>query len=129
MTERITIKQCHAVYIACVSLLRHLQFTIREKKHEGCLTPQLYRRLWTSAMLCHGFTVTMKDSIAYLVDLPEHRLREFNMPRFGHLWAHTYTLAPKPGAPLDLIEVSCLTSHIHALFSPSSSATVRQPLC
>lgn len=106
MTECITIKQRNSVYAACVALLRHLQYAIREKKDEVALNQQLYRRLWTSAMLCHGFTVTMKDNIAYMVDLAEDRLREFNMPRFSNLWVHTYTFVPKPGTPLDVIEVS-----------------------
>lgn len=99
-------KQREAVYSTCVSLLRYLQFAIRERKNESCLTPQLYRRLWTSAMLCHGFTVTMKDSIAWMVNLDEQHQYEFNMPRFGDMWVHTYTLVPKPGTPLDVIEVS-----------------------
>lgn len=106
MTNYITIKQRHSIYAACVALIRHLQYDLREKKFEECLTEQLYKRLWTSAMLCHGFTVTMKDSIGYIVGLPEDRMREFNMPRFGNLWTHAYTITPKPGIPLDVLEVS-----------------------
>lgn len=105
-TEYITIKQRHSVYSACIKLLSLLQLAIRERKHDGCLTQQLFKRLWTSAMLCHGFTVTMKDNIAFQVGLPDDRLREFNMPRFANMWVHSYTLAPKPGTPLDVLEVS-----------------------
>lgn len=104
--ESITIKQRHSIYNACIKLLRLLQQAIKEKKNDGHLTEQLLRRLWTSAMLCHGFTVTMKDNIAFQVGLPDDRLREFNMPRFANMWVHSYTLAPKPGTPLDVLEVS-----------------------
>lgn len=116
MTDRITVRQRHAVFEACVSLLRCLQWAMKEKRHDDILTPQLYRRLWTSAMLCHGFTITMRDSIAYIVDLPESRMREFNMPRFGNMWLHIYTLVPKPGSPLDLIEVCFLRFLNHARY-------------
>ncbi|KAI3399523.1 hypothetical protein diail_6545 [Diaporthe ilicicola] len=103
-TEYITIKQRHSVYSACIQLLRLLQNAVRERKNEDHLTEQLLKRLWTSAMLCHGFTVTMKDNIAYQVGLSEDRLREFNMPRFANMWVHAYTLCPKPGTPLDVLE-------------------------
>lgn len=107
-TDCITIKQRFSVYNACLQLIRLLQQSIKEGKNEEHLTPQLLKRLWTSALLCHGFTVTQRDDIAYLVGLPENRLREFNMPRFSELWVHTYTLCPKPGTPLDMIEVCVL---------------------
>lgn len=116
MTARITVRQRHAVFEACVSLIRSLQLAMSKRKDEGVLTPQLYRRLWTSAMLCHGFTITMKDSIAYIVGMPEDQMREFNMPRFGNMWLHVYSLVPKPGTPLDLIEVSFLASLPCCLF-------------
>ncbi|KUI57034.1 hypothetical protein VP1G_04374 [Cytospora mali] len=103
-TECITIKQRYSIYNACIKLLRNLQHAIRGKKNDGFLTEQLFRRLWTAAMLCHGFTVTMKDNIAFQVELPDDRLREFNMPRFANMWVHSYTLAPKPGTPLDVLE-------------------------
>lgn len=105
-TECITIKQRHSVYSACAKLLRLLEYAIKEHKNDGFLTQQLFQRLWTAAMLCHGFTVTMKDNIAFQVGLPDDRLREFNMPRFANMWVHSYTLAPKPGTPLDVLEVS-----------------------
>ncbi|ROW07108.1 hypothetical protein VPNG_07358 [Cytospora leucostoma] len=103
-TDCITIKQRHSVYNACAKLLRLLQFAIKEQKNDGFLTQQLLKRLWTAAMLCHGFTVAMKDNIAFQVGLPDDRLREFNMPRFANMWVHSYTLAPKPGTPLDILE-------------------------
>ncbi|KAG8160882.1 hypothetical protein KVR01_009146 [Diaporthe batatas] len=103
-TDCITIKQRHAVYNACIQLIRLLQHSINDRKNEEHLTPQLLKRLWTSAMLCHGFTVTQRDDIAYVAGIPENRLREFNMPRFAEKWVHAYTLCPKPGTPLDMIE-------------------------
>lgn len=104
-TDCITIKQRYSVYSACIQLIRLLQHAIKEKKNEDHLTAQLLKRLWTSAMLCHGFTVTMRDNIAYQAEIPEDRLREFNMPRFANMWVHAYTLCPKPGTPLDVLEV------------------------
>lgn len=132
-TDCITIKQRHSVYSACIQLIRLLQHAIKERKDEEHLTSQLLKRLWTSAMLCHGFTVTMRDNIAYQVDIPEDRLREFNMPRFANMWVHAYTLCPKPGTPLDVLEVciflspfpppnnvaTLLTRAIHSTTSPS----------
>ncbi|KAL1862751.1 hypothetical protein Daus18300_008395 [Diaporthe australafricana] len=103
-TENITIKQRHSVYTSCIQLIRLLQHAVKERKDEDHLTEQLLKRLWTSAMLCHGFTVTMKDNIAYQVGLSEDRLRELNMPRFANMWVHAYTMCPKPGTPLDVLE-------------------------
>lgn len=118
-TDCITIKQRYSVYSACIQLIRLLQHAIKERKNEEHLTPQLLKRLWTSAMLCHGFTVTMRDNIAFQVDIPEERLREFNMPRFANMWVHAYTLCPKPGTPLDVLEVC-------ALFFPFAIPPIQQ---
>lgn len=107
-TDCITIKQRHSIFNACVQLIRLLQNALKDGKNEEHLTQVLLKRLWTSAMLCHGFTVTMRDSIAYLADIPDHRLREFNMPRFADMWVHAYTLCPKPDTPLDVLEVCCI---------------------
>lgn len=106
MAEYITIQQRHAVYKAVLALITRLQGDLRLGKFEEYLTEQLYRRLWTSAMLCDGFTVTMKDNIAYTVGLSEEQMRGFNMPRYANLWSHQYTMVPKVGTPLDVIEVS-----------------------
>lgn len=106
MAEHITMRQRHAVYKAVIALICRLQNDMRLRRFEEHLTEQLYRRLWTSAMLCDGLTVTMKDDVAYVVGLSDERMREFNMPRFANFWVHQYTMAPKPGTPLDVIEVS-----------------------
>lgn len=106
MAEHITIRQRHAVYKAVLALVTRLQGDLRAGKFEEHLTEQLYKRLWTSAMLCDGLTVTMKDNIAFTVGLSEEQMRGFNMPRYANLWSHQYTMAPKFGIPLDVIEVS-----------------------
>jgi hypothetical protein len=115
-TENITIKQRYSVYNACIQLIRLLQHSIKERRNEEHLTPQLLKRLTTAAMLCHGFTVMQKDNIAYLANIPENRLREFNMPRFADMWVHSYTLCPKPGTPLDVLEVCIPLSPIPFFF-------------
>lgn len=107
-TDCITIQQRYSVYNACYQLIGLLQHSINEKKNQEHLTPQLLKRLSTSAMLCHGFTINQKDNIAYAAGIPENRMREFNMPRFPERWVHSYTLCPKPGTPLDMIEVCVL---------------------
>ncbi|KAL1846485.1 hypothetical protein VTK73DRAFT_280 [Phialemonium thermophilum] len=103
MTDHITMHQRHSVYRATVDLIRLLQMAIRDGRHAS-LTPQLLKRLHTAAMLCPGFTVTMKDSIAYLVCLSDEDQRGFNQPRFADCWRHAYTLAPKPDMPIDVLE-------------------------
>ncbi|KAJ9155346.1 RNA recognition, RNP-1 [Pleurostoma richardsiae] len=104
MSEYITIRQRHAVYSACVDLLELLKKAMHDGKHEACLTPQLYKRLWTAAMLCPGFTVLQKDNIAFVVGLDDQQQREFNQPRFANSWVHQYSVAPKPNIPLDVLE-------------------------
>lgn len=106
MAELVTIKQRYAMYKSTLELIRMLQLAVNYKRDET-LTVQLLRRLVTAAMLCPGFTVTMKDDIAYVANLDEFDQRDFNQPRFADSWCHAYTLAPKPGIPLDVLEVSC----------------------
>jgi hypothetical protein len=99
-------RQRYSVYKATVQLIKLLQGAIRDRRNDQVLTPQLLRRLYTAAMLCPGFTVTMKDDIAYLIGLDEMSEMGFNQPRFGDCWRHAYALAPKPGLPIDVLEVS-----------------------
>lgn len=105
-TDHITVFQRQSIYDATIRLIKNLQKQIRYKNNLYLLNEQLLERLWVSAMLCHGFTVTMKDNIAYCVNLSAERMRDFNMPRFPELWVHTHSLVPKPGAPLDVLEAS-----------------------
>lgn len=105
MAEHITIRQRYAVYKAVIALITRLKADLRARKFEENLTEQLYKRLWTSALLCDGLSVVQKDDVAFLVGLSEETMRDFNLPRQANLWSHQWTMAPKPGAPLDVIEV------------------------
>lgn len=105
MSEYITFHQRYSVFRATTSLIRLLQQAIGEQRNLEVLNNQLLKRLYTAAMLCPGFTVQMKDDVAYLVDLSDlQQQREFNQPRFPDSWVHTYALCPKPGTSLDVIE-------------------------
>lgn len=48
----------------------------------------------------------MKDDIAFLATLSDLEGRGFNQPRFASCWRHQYSIAPKAGIPLDVLEVS-----------------------
>jgi hypothetical protein len=106
MTGHITIYQRYTIYKATIDLIRTLTASVSEKRDEVNLSPQLLKRLVAAAMTCPGFTVLQKDDIAYITDMPEMEQRSFGQPRFGHMWRHQYALAPKPGVPLDVVEVS-----------------------
>ncbi|PFH62916.1 hypothetical protein XA68_11235 [Ophiocordyceps unilateralis] len=103
-TDRITVSQRHAMYIATERLLQVLS----DKVKRGCdavnLTQQLLTRLTNAALACPGFTPLMKDNIAWLLNVPEAEQRFYGQPRYANSWRHQYSLAPKPGTPLDLIE-------------------------
>ncbi|POR35064.1 Uncharacterized protein TPAR_04750 [Tolypocladium paradoxum] len=100
-TDRISISQRHAMYIATERLLQVLS----EKVNRGCdhinLTAQLQTRLTNAALACPGFTPLMKDNLAWLLNIPEAEQRFYGQPRYAYSWRHQYSLAPKPGAPLD----------------------------
>jgi len=104
-TELITVRQRYSVFRACLELVRLLQKSIRDRRHND-LNGMLLKRLVTAGMLCPGFTVLMKDSIAYQAGLTDMDIRSFNQPRFANMWVHQYALAPKPDTPLDMLEVS-----------------------
>ena len=109
MSGYITVRQRYAVYKATVDLIRLLQTAIKDHRQEQQLTPQLLKRLYIAGMLCPGFTATMKDDIAYMVGLSDETQQGFNQPRFADCWRHAYSLAPKPGIPLDVLEVRIST--------------------
>lgn len=113
-TELITIKTRSQIYETVVELLKILQRAIADKKSENRLTPQLFNRLAKSAMLCPGFTPLMKDNVAVLANISEEEAcLGYNQPRFANMWLHQYGLVVRPGAPLDVLEVSsalCLPS-------------------
>jgi len=104
--EMITIRQRESVFKSCLDLIRHLQHLIEMRRDPDKLTPQLLKRLVTTAMQCPGFTILQKDNIAYQVSFDDPKTREYNQPRFANSWLHQYSVAPKPGTPLDVIEVS-----------------------
>ncbi|KAJ4417183.1 hypothetical protein N0V82_006305 [Gnomoniopsis sp. IMI 355080] len=104
MTDHITVHERYSMFDATVRLITSLQKHIKFSNNVYLLNKQLLDRLTISAMMCHGFTVTQKDDIAYLVEMSEERMRDFNMPSFASKWNHTFSLVPKPGTPLDVLE-------------------------
>ncbi|OAQ60636.1 RNA recognition, RNP-1 [Pochonia chlamydosporia 170] len=104
VTDRITISQRQAIFKATCELARLLSRSIHKQDDPVNLTTQLYRRLVTTAMKCPGFTPLMKDDIACLAGLSEMDERRYNQPRFANSWRHQYSIAPKPGMPLDVLE-------------------------
>ncbi|PHH88238.1 hypothetical protein CDD83_7787 [Cordyceps sp. RAO-2017] len=103
-TERITISQRHAMYIATERLLQVLTDKINRRSDPVNMNRQLQGRLLKAALACPGFTPLMKDNLSWMLHVPEAEQRFYGQPRYAHAWLHQYSLAPKPGAPLDLIE-------------------------
>ena len=106
MTGLITVRQRQAVYKACIDLVKLLQDTIKGGRNQESLTKQLLKRVTNAAMMCPGFTILMKDNIAWEAGLTDKELHEFGLPRFANCWTHQWTLAPRVGTPFDVIEVS-----------------------
>ncbi|KAI0403589.1 hypothetical protein F4802DRAFT_598983 [Xylaria palmicola] len=118
MAEHITIKERHAVYEATERIIRALVSKISSQKEKAKsrtakeeeggegerLTPQLLRRLVTSAMLCPGFSVVQKHNIACVAGISPEEAKTFNQPRFPDSWRHQWTLMPKPNIPYDVLE-------------------------
>lgn len=118
MAQQITIKQRHSVYEASMKMIGVLQGKIKSRDRENIkdrgrednkeaerLTRQLFDRLVASAMLCPGFSVVQKHNIATIAGLTKTQSREFNQPRFPDSWRHQWTLVPKAGMPIDVLEV------------------------
>jgi hypothetical protein len=112
-TGYITIKQRHMIFEACRKMVNHLHHVLlaKESRIVGVdrLTQRLMRRFVTTCMLCPGFTVVQKDSIACLAGLEEKDIFQFNMPRSASSWRHLYALGPKPNIPHDVLEVRNVT--------------------
>ncbi|KAI1803706.1 hypothetical protein F4811DRAFT_571866 [Daldinia bambusicola] len=111
LTERITIRERHYIYDTTFKMVQYLKELLErgmmrrgQKPDYNRLTKQLLNRLVKAAMLCPGFTVSQKDNIAYVANLSELDLREYNQPRFAERWCHQYALSVKPGVPLDVVE-------------------------
>lgn len=104
-TDCITMSQRHAVYIGTERLLSVLSDKVSRGVDPVNLGAQLQTRLVNAALACPGFTPLMKDNISWLLNISEADQRFFGQPLFAHSWRHQYSLAPKPGIPLDVIEV------------------------
>lgn len=109
----ITISQRNAMHKATMDMIRVLKSTItrmvlEQQYDQQELNSKLLMRLGRAAMTCPGFSVTMKDDIAYIMGFTDAQQREFGQPLFGDRWIHLFTLIPKPSFPLDVVEVSRL---------------------
>ncbi|KAM4061229.1 RNA recognition, RNP-1 [Hirsutella rhossiliensis] len=103
-TDCVTISQRHAVYIGTERLLSVLSDKVSRGVDPVNLGAQLQTRMVNAALACPGFTPLMKDNISWLLNISEADQRFFGQPLHAHLWRHQYSLAPKPGIPLDVIE-------------------------
>ncbi|KAJ8117002.1 hypothetical protein ONZ43_g4307 [Nemania bipapillata] len=135
MAEHITIKQRHSVYDACMKMITVLSAKIKRSGGEDNteakrLTPQLLDRLVASAMLCAGFSVVQKHNIATVAGLPKVKSREFNQPRFPDSWRHQWTLVPKAGMPIDVLEwyIAVIRAETTRVVQ-SLEISQRMPLC
>lgn len=50
----------------------------------------------------------MKDGIAWITNMQALDQEYYQLPRFADRWRHQYAIGPKPGFPLDIVEVSLL---------------------
>jgi hypothetical protein len=105
MPGLITLGQRQTIFRTVKSMVELLQEAIINDRHRDLLTEQLLRRLCTAVMISPGFTVAMKDDVSYMMKMPDCQQRDFCQPLSAHTWRHLYVTLPKPGYPLDLIEV------------------------
>ncbi len=135
-TRHMTMRSRQQIYAAAMGLLGLLQRQVAERRSETRLTPQLLERLGRAAMLCPGFTPLMKDNVAALLagggannddgDGARDACARFNQPHLAHLWSHQYGMAVRPGAPLDVLEVSFSLSFF-PLPPPSATGLLPPP--
>ncbi|KAL2269383.1 hypothetical protein VTJ83DRAFT_1567 [Remersonia thermophila] len=108
MTNHITLRQRHVIYITTIKLIELLKIALqRDAKHQHyatVLNKQLLKRLVTVAMLCPGFSVVQKDNIAIAGGMELERTYAFNQPRHAQEWVHLHALCPRPGLPVDVLE-------------------------
>lgn len=125
MVDYITIEDRELLFEATMILLTVLKSRIdarledprsdpRDNDLDLNLTNMLHKRLWRAAVLCAGFTPTMKDTIAYKCQVDESLAQELGIPLFAADWKYLWTVGPKPGAPHDLI----LVSNAHIVMKP-----------
>ncbi|ETS84893.1 hypothetical protein PFICI_02918 [Pestalotiopsis fici W106-1] len=131
MTKFITIHQQHYIFESCQNLMCTLldeltsHFYPYAPRRPGFerLTEQLWQRFIDAIMKCPGFTIVQKDSMALIVGMEEADKRRYNLPRWAESWTHLYSLSPKPGTPLDLLEF-----YIHVLRVESTRAVQNEPI-
>ncbi|KAH8195399.1 hypothetical protein TruAng_010431 [Truncatella angustata] len=115
LSAHITIYQQHYIFEACQRLLEQFLEELEPQSQKSSpeqrlrlgherLTPQLLDRFKKAILLCPGFSVVQKDSIAHMLGLSEQESRAFSLPRQAHSWNHFYALGPKPGVAPDVIE-------------------------
>uniref|UniRef100_A0A8H7K220 RRM domain-containing protein n=1 Tax=Bionectria ochroleuca TaxID=29856 RepID=A0A8H7K220_BIOOC len=105
-TDHITISQRRAVFKATCELLRLLARSIYKTDNHLHLNRQLYRRVASAAMGCHGFTPLMKDDIAawFAQMSDEEQQLGYGQPPYAFGWRHQYAMCLKPGMPPDVVE-------------------------
>ncbi|VUC20469.1 unnamed protein product [Clonostachys rosea] len=104
-TDRITISQRRAIFKATCELIRLLSRSIYKNDNPLNLNKQLYRRVVSAAMNCHGFTPLMKDDIGWLANMSDREQQQsYGQPASANGWRHQYAMSPKPGMPLDVVE-------------------------
>ncbi len=97
--------QRNSIFQATRNLLQLLLKSLDKGDHPVTLNKQLLRRIVKAAMECPGFTVHMKDDIAWIAGMPDGEQLCYGQPRFASSWCHQYAVVPKPGMPLDMVEV------------------------
>jgi hypothetical protein len=106
MVEYITIEDRNLLHEVTLKLIVLLQEKLQEVQHDSNLTPMLFRRVCKAALKCPGFSPAQKDDIVVLAGLDERIAAEYGVPPLAADWKYIFTLAPKPGFPLDIVFVS-----------------------
>lgn len=104
-TDLITVKETHHIYDAFAKLLMLLKHAIANRRSEDLLTKALFKRLLESGMKCPGFSVEMKDRIAYgAVVSVEDSFDRYKNPKMAMFWGPIWTLSPKANVPEDVLD-------------------------
>lgn len=119
-TDMTTVKQRFLLVDTCVTMMKMLRRAVVKGEHPNLLTEQLWRRFYTMCMKCEGFTVVQKHGIARLAEISVSEQRSLGLPRFAGDWGHLWSMLPKPGAPLDLVEVSFVSLPVQSSTLSSS---------
>lgn len=109
MVDYITIEDRNLIHSATKDLLSLLVDRVCNEKDNIHLTPMLLKRAWRAAMLCPGFTPSMKDDIVVICDININQAMELGLAPHAAEWRYLWTIGPKPGVPVDLLMVSLLS--------------------